>query len=52
MWRLLVVLAVSSVVLSACGEEEQRAESDRSCPEGTPSLKARDVIGTTPRQRS
>ena len=40
---------MSSVVLSACGEEEQRAESDRSCPEGTPSLKARDVIGTTPK---
>ena len=39
-----------SVGLSACGgdEEQQRSESDRACPEGTPSLQARDVIGTTP----
>lgn len=39
-----------SVGLSACGgdEERQRSESDLACPEGTPSLQARDVIGTTP----
>ena len=37
-------------MLSACGDEEQQAaEPDRSCPEGTASLKARDVIGTTPK---
>jgi hypothetical protein len=47
--RLLAILAVISVGLSACGGEEQSAETDRACPEGTPSLKARDVIGTTPK---
>ena len=39
---------MSSLGLSACGDDEQRAETDRACPEGTPSLEARDVIGTTP----
>ena len=43
--RLLVVLIVLG--LSACGDDEQQ-RSDRACPEGTPSLQARDVIGTTP----
>jgi hypothetical protein len=47
--RLLAILAVMSVGLSACGGEEPSAETDRACPEGTPSLKARDVIGTTPK---
>jgi hypothetical protein len=48
---LLAILTVLSVGLSACGgdEEQQPAESDRACPEGTPSLAARDVIGTTPK---
>jgi hypothetical protein len=49
MRRLLVVLIV--VGLSACGgdDEQQRSESaEQACPEGTPSLQARDVIGTTP----
>jgi hypothetical protein len=48
MRRLLVVLIV--LCLSACGDDEQqRSESsERACPEGTPSLQARDVIGTTP----
>ena len=46
--RLLAFLAVLCVGLSACGGEEQGAETDRACPEGTPSLNARDVIGTTP----
>ena len=50
MRRLLVVLTVLSVGLSACGgdDERQQTESDQACPEGTPSLQARDVIGTTP----
>jgi hypothetical protein len=47
--RLLAILAVICVGLSACGGEEQSAETDRACPEGTPSLNARDVIGTTPK---
>ena len=48
MRRLLVVLIVLG--LSACGDDEQQGSesSDRACPEGTPSLLARDVIGTTP----
>jgi hypothetical protein len=48
MRRLLVVLVVLCV--SGCGDDDQqRSESsDRACPEGTPSLQARDVIGTTP----
>jgi hypothetical protein len=48
MRRLLAVLIVLG--LAACGDDEQqRSEaSDRACPEGTPSLQARDVIGTTP----
>ena len=49
MSRLVAILAVISVGLSACGGEEQSAETDRGCPEGTPSLMARDVIGTTPK---
>jgi hypothetical protein len=50
MLRLLAVLAVASVGISACGgEEQQAAEPDRACPEGTRSLEARDVIGTTPK---
>ena len=50
MRRLLAILTVFSVGVSACGgEEQQRSESDRACPEGTPSLQARDVIGTTPK---
>ena len=49
MRRLLAILTVSSLGLSACGDDEQRAETDRACPEGTPSLQARDVIGTTPK---
>jgi hypothetical protein len=50
MRRLLAILTMVSVGLSACGgdEEQQRSESDRACPEGTRSLQARDVIGTTP----
>jgi hypothetical protein len=51
MWRLLAILVVLSSVLSACGDDEeqpQRSEADRACPEGTPSLDARAVIGTTP----
>jgi hypothetical protein len=50
MRRLLAILTVLSVGLSACGDDEQqRSESsERACPEGTPSLQARDVIGTTP----
>jgi hypothetical protein len=49
MRRLLVVLIVLG--LSACGDDEQqRSEtSERACPEGTPSLQARDVIGPTPK---
>jgi hypothetical protein len=46
--RLLAILIVSCLAISACGGDE-RAESDRGCPEGTPSLAARDVIGTTPK---
>jgi len=49
MRRLLAILTVVSFGLSACGGEEQRAESDRACPERTPSLEARDVIGSTPK---
>jgi hypothetical protein len=47
---LLAILTVLSAGLSACGgdDEQQPAESDRACPEGTRSLAARDVIGTTP----
>jgi hypothetical protein len=50
MRRLLVILTVLSVGVSACGDDEQpRSESsERACPEGTPSLQARDVIGATP----
>ena len=48
MRRLLAILIVSCLAISACGDEEQAAES-RACPEGTPSLAARDVIGTTPK---
>lgn len=48
--RLLAVLALVCFGLSACGGEEQRAaEPDRGCPEGTRSLAARDVIGSTPK---
>jgi hypothetical protein len=46
---LLAILTMSSLVISGCGDEEQRAESDRACPEGTPSLAARDIIGSTPK---
>jgi hypothetical protein len=50
MRRLLAILTVLSLALGACGgDEEQQAESERACPEGTPSLAARDVIGTTPK---
>ena len=50
MLRLLAVLAVASIGVSACGGEEQQAsEPDRACPEGTRSLAARDVIGSTPK---
>jgi hypothetical protein len=51
MRRLLVILTVLSVGVSACGDDEQqRSESsERACPEGTPSLEARDVIGTLPK---
>jgi hypothetical protein len=51
MRRLLVMLTVLSVGVSACGDEDrQRSEtSERACPEGTPSLQARDVIGATPK---
>ena len=49
MRRLLAILTVVCVGVSACGGEEQRSESDRACPEGTPSLRARDVLGTTPK---
>jgi hypothetical protein len=51
MRRLLVALAILSLGISACGDDEQqRSESsERACPEGTPSLKAHDVIGTTPK---
>jgi hypothetical protein len=48
---LLAILTLLSVALSACGgdEQEQRPRSDRACPEGTPSVTARDVIGSTPK---
>ena len=48
MRRLLAVLIVFG--LSGCGDDgqQQSDSSDRACPEGTPSLQARDVIGTTP----
>jgi hypothetical protein len=49
MRRLLAILTSSCLVFSGCGDEEQQSESDRACPEGTPSLAARDVIGTTPK---
>jgi hypothetical protein len=51
MRRLLVLLIVLSAGVSACGDDEQqRSESaERACPEGTPSLQARDVIGSTPK---
>lgn len=50
MRRLLAIVTVFSLAVSACGgEEQQRSESDRACPEGTPSLQARDIIGTTPK---
>jgi len=50
MWRLLAILAISIIGLSACGDdgERERAETDRACPESTRSLAARDVIGSTP----
>ena len=50
MRRLLAILTVVSVGLPACGDDEQQSteSSERACPEGTPSLQARDVIGTTP----
>jgi hypothetical protein len=51
MRRLLAILAATSLGLSACGgdDEEQTSDSsERACPEGTPSLQAHDVIGTTP----
>jgi len=44
---LLIVLAVA---LTGCGGAPKRAaESDRACPEGTPLVTARDVIGNTPK---
>ena len=46
---LLAILAVVSVGLSACGGAPKKAAADRACPEGTPSVKARDVIGATPK---
>jgi hypothetical protein len=48
--RLLAFLTLLALGLSACGDDEQqRSESsERACPEGTPSLEARDVIGATP----
>jgi hypothetical protein len=51
MRRLLAILTVLAVGLSACGDDEQQssASSEQACPEGTPSLQARDVIGTTPK---
>jgi hypothetical protein len=49
MRRFLAILAVLSLGLAACGgDDEQQSSSDKTCPEGTPSLQARDVIGTTP----
>lgn len=48
MRRLLVLLIVLSTGASACGDDKQQ-QSERACPEGTPSLQARDVIGTTPK---
>jgi hypothetical protein len=48
MRRLLAILAVLCLGLSACGSSKQRAKSDPACPEGTPSLQARDVIGSPP----
>ena len=49
MRRLLAILIVSCLSISACGDDEQQAEADRACPEGTPSLAARDIIGSTPK---
>jgi hypothetical protein len=50
MARLIALLTLLAVGLSACGGDEQEAaESERACPEDTPSLKARDVIGSTPK---
>jgi hypothetical protein len=49
--RRFLILPLLALALGACGgddEPQQPAESDRACPEGTPSLTARDVIGTTP----
>jgi hypothetical protein len=49
--RRLIVLALVPLALAACGggdDEEQRPQSAQACPEGTPSLQARDVIGSTP----
>jgi hypothetical protein len=49
--RLVAVLTVIAAGLSACGDEEQKpVEAGRACPEGTRSLAARDVIGTTPKR--
>jgi hypothetical protein len=43
---LFMILIVG---LAGCGSAPKPgAESDRACPEGTPSLTARDVIGSTP----
>jgi hypothetical protein len=51
MRRLLVILTVLIFGVSACGDDDQQSSgsSDRACPEGTPSLQASDVIGTTPK---
>jgi hypothetical protein len=50
MRRLLAILTVLAFGVSACGDDEQQTSesSEQACPEGTPSLQARDVIGTTP----
>ena len=51
MRRLLALLIVLSAGVSACGDDEQQqsGSAERVCPEGTPSLQAGDVIGTTPK---
>jgi hypothetical protein len=51
MWWIAVIVAALALSGLACGgDEEERAAAPESpaCPEGTPALKARDVIGTPP----
>jgi hypothetical protein len=49
--RRVLVLALLPFALAGCGGdgEQQRPDTDQACPQGTPSLQARDIIGSTPK---